>query len=144
MKVSTRGRYGLRAMIDLAMHTGEGRVSLGGISERQDLSLNYLESIFAVLKRAGIVSGMAGAQGGYVLAVPPEQITLQRILETLEGSLSVGEEQEEAETDLRRFLRKHVWNAIDASIEEALRSTTLADMVARIDLKHRSTDSAYL
>lgn len=68
MKISTRGRYGLRAMIDLALHENEGRVTLAGIAVRQDLSLNYLESIFSALKRAGFVIGTAGAQGGYSLA----------------------------------------------------------------------------
>lgn len=143
MKISTRGRYGLRAMIDLALHAEEGRVPLAAIAARQDLSLNYLESIFSALKRAGFVLGMAGAQGGYSLARPAEQIPLQSILEALEGDLSISEELD-AGTPLRAFLKRHVWDAIDQEVEITLRATSLAEMVERIQLQASSADSSIL
>ena len=143
MKISTRGRYGLRAMIDLALHIGEGRVPLAAIAARQDLSLNYLESIFSALKRAGFVLGMAGAQGGYSLARPAEQISLQSILEALEGDLSISEELDVG-TPLRAFLKRHVWDAIDQEVENTLRATSLAEMVERIQLQASSADSSIL
>lgn len=91
MKISTRGRYGLRAVIDLAMHEEQGCVPLGDIALRQDLSLNYLEGIFSYLKRAGIVIGMAGAQGGYRLAKRPEELSIWELMHVLEGSMSVSD-----------------------------------------------------
>lgn len=143
MKISTRGRYGLRAMIDLALHEVEGRVTLAGIAARQDLSLNYLESIFSALKRAGFVIGTAGAQGGYSLARPADQISLQSILEALEGDLSVFEASEEG-TPIRAFLKRHVWDAIDREVEHTLCATTLADMVKRTQLQASSAESSAL
>ena len=141
MKISTRGRYGLRAMIDLALHENEGRVTLAGIAVRQDLSLNYLESIFSALKRAGF--GTAGAQGGYSLARPADQISLQSILEALEGDLSVFEEADIG-TPIRAFLKQHVWDVIDREVENTLYATTLADMVKRIQLQESSAESSAL
>ena len=128
MKISTRGRYGLRAMIDLALHEDEGRVTLAGIAARQDLSLNYLESIFSALKRAGFVIGTAGAQGGYSLARPADQISLQSILEALEGDLSVFEEADVG-TPIRAFLKQHVWDVIDREVENTLFPTPRGDRV---------------
>lgn len=143
MKISTRGRYGLRAMIDLALHENEGRVTLAGIAARQDLSLNYLESIFSALKRAGFVIGTAGAQGGYSLARPADQISLQSILEALEGDLSVFEEADVG-TPIRAFLKQHVWDVIDREVENTLYATILADMVKRIQLQESSAESSAL
>ena len=143
MKISTRGRYGLRALIDLAMHADSGRVPLAGIAARQDLSLNYLESIFSALKRAGFVMGTAGAQGGYSLAKPAEQISLKSVLETLEGDLSVSDEVDVG-TPMRAFLKSHVWDAIDQEVERTLRATTLAEIVQRVELQASSAYSSAL
>ena len=143
MKISTRGRYGLRAMIDLALHEDEGRVTLAGIAARQDLSLNYLESIFSALKRAGFVIGTAGAQGGYSLARPADQISLQSILEALEGDLSVFEEADVG-TPIRAFLKQHVWDVIDREVENTLYATTLADMVKRPTERHANVPTPAL
>ena len=140
MKISTRGRYGLRAMIDLALHENEGRVTLAGIAVRQDLSLNYLESIFSALTRAGFVIGTAG---GYSLARPADQISLQSILEALEGDLSVFEEADIG-MPIRAFLKQHVWDVIDREVENTLYATTLADMVKRIQLQESSAESSAL
>ena len=83
MKLSTRGRYGLRAMIDLAIHDQGDYVTLGSIAQRQNISLNYLEHSFAALKNAGLIRGMSGSQGGYRLAAPPSDITIRQVLEVL-------------------------------------------------------------
>ncbi|MGX8709229.1 MAG: RrF2 family transcriptional regulator [bacterium] len=143
MKISTKGRYGLRALIDLAMNSGEGCVSLSGISQRQDLSLNYLESIFASLKRAGIVIGIAGAQGGYVLAKPAEEITLRDIMTVLEGDMSVYDNLGER-TSIRSFLNRSVWDVIDHSVDEVLTGTTLEDVLKDIEARHLSADCSEL
>ena len=141
MKISTRGRYGLRAMIDLALHENEGRVTLAGIAVRLDPSRNCLERIFSALKRAGFVIGTAGAQGGYSLARPADQISLQSILEAVEGDLSVLEDADIG-THIRAFLKQHVWDVIDREVENTWYATTLADMVKRIQLQESSAESA--
>ncbi|NLJ31162.1 MAG: Rrf2 family transcriptional regulator [Clostridiales bacterium] len=131
MKISTKGRYGLRALIDLALHSRGTCVSLSDISARQELSLNYLESIFAYLKKSGLVIGVAGAQGGYLLAKPAEQITLLEVLTALEGDLSVYDHIG-AEPPIRAFLNRNVWDAIDRSITDVLKNTSLADLLEEL------------
>ena len=76
MKLSTKGRYGLRAMVDLALHYDEGYISLRHIAERQEISEGYLEQVFAMLKKEGLVRSARGAQGGYKLSYRPEDITV--------------------------------------------------------------------
>ncbi len=86
--ISTKGRYGLRVMIDLAQHAGAGYVPLKDIAERQDISKKYLEIIVRDLVSAGLLAGVSGRSGGYRLCKPPEETTAAEILEPLEGSLS--------------------------------------------------------
>ena len=87
MKLSTKGRYGLRAMIDLAQYSGDAPVSIISISERQDISERYLEQLVALLRKAGLVRSIRGAGGGYVLAKDMKEISVGDILRALEGSL---------------------------------------------------------
>ncbi|MGE5557496.1 MAG: RrF2 family transcriptional regulator [Bacillota bacterium] len=88
MNVSTRGRYGLRAMVDMAIHADEGPLPLRQIAERQSISESYLEQVFTGLRKAGLVKASRGAQGGYALGLPPEKITVGEILRVLEGPIS--------------------------------------------------------
>ena len=88
MKLSTKGRYGLKAIIDLAANSKEGNVVLKSIAERQGISESYLEQLFAALKKAKIIKSERGSQGGYSLAHDPENITVGDILRALEGSLA--------------------------------------------------------
>ena len=87
MKLSTKGRYGLRAVLDLAVHGEEEAISLSSIAERQNISISYLEQLIAKLKRAGIVDSKRGAQGGYILAKPATEISVGDILRACEGDL---------------------------------------------------------
>ena len=143
MKISTKGRYGLRALIDLGIHCEKGCVSLSDIAQRQDLSLNYLENIFSNLKRAELVIGTAGAQGGYVLAKSPENITLKEILSALEGDMSVYDTSGE-QTELGDFLNRNVWDVIDAKVDNILKNTTLQDLLNGIQHKNASADCSKL
>ena len=88
MKLSTKGRYGLRAMVDLAVHETEGPVSIQSIADRQELSEKYLEQLLGMLKRAGLVTASRGSQGGYRLAKDSGHISAGDILRALEGDLS--------------------------------------------------------
>ena len=87
MKLSTKGRYGLSAMIDLAVYSENEAVSLNSIAERQHISEGYLEQLMAKLKKAGLVTSIRGASGGYYLAKPASEISVGDILRALEGSL---------------------------------------------------------
>ena len=91
MKLSTRGRYGVRAMLELALQQGKGPTALQNLAQRQDISAKYLEQLLIPLKAAGLVNSVRGAKGGYLLAMAPEKITLYDIVKTLEGPLAVVE-----------------------------------------------------
>lgn len=88
MKISTKGRYALRMLIDLAEHEGDGFIALKDIAERQNISKKYLEQIVPILSRSGILRTNRGSQGGYALANDPDKITVGEILRLTEGSLS--------------------------------------------------------
>ena len=89
MRLSTRGRYGTRLMVDLALHYAQGPVPLGEIAKRQGLSAKYLEQLIILLKKAGLIRSVRGRRGGYMLARKPAKISVGEIVEVLEGSLAV-------------------------------------------------------
>lgn len=136
LKLSTKGRYGLRAVLDLAMHAGEEAVSLSSVAERQKISISYLEQLIAKLKKAGIVDSVRGSQGGYVLAKPAEEISAGDILRALEGNLNpvdcsavTGEGESCGGSD--SCVTKYVWKRITDSINDTVDSITLAELVRR-------------
>ncbi|MBF4693706.1 RrF2 family transcriptional regulator [Fusibacter ferrireducens] len=134
MKLSTRGRYGLKAMFDLAMHYGEGPISLTSISERQAISVNYLEQLISPLRKAGLVKSIRGAQGGYMLARPADKITVGIILTTLEGPLAptdcVVEDDDGDACDHSTYcVTKVIYEKIYESITSVVNSITLQHMV---------------
>jgi Rrf2 family cysteine metabolism transcriptional repressor len=143
MKISTKGRYGLRALLDLAVHSREDSVTLANIAERQEISVGYLEQIFSALRKANIVIGTKGPQGGYVLAHPPEKLPVQTVLDVLEGDLfSVSEDSvESSEASLaQQAVRRQVWNRITGAASNALKGVTLADLMDEFE-KGRSGDN---
>lgn len=144
MKISTRGRYGLRAMIDLSMHSDGTYVSLASIAERQCLSLGYLEGIFSSLKKVELVVGSAGSQGGYLPALPPEQITMRAILGALEGSMSLTDGADVSATRLRSFLTRAVWDRADSAVAALLDEITVADMIREFESRDQAVDSSGL
>lgn len=132
MKISTKGRYGLRAMIDLAVHSNGEYISLNSIANRQNISLNYLEHAFSSLKKAGVILGHTGANGGYKLAKVPEKITLEEILFILEGDMTIVQPIEDGkESLLQACVREILWDNINEKIKDILQTTTLQDMVKR-------------
>ncbi|WP_126427891.1 cysteine metabolism transcriptional regulator CymR [Brevibacillus marinus] len=124
MKISTKGRYGLTIMMELAQNYGNGPVSLKNIAQRNDLSEHYLEQLIAPLRNAGLVKSIRGAYGGYVLSRPPEEITSGDVIRVLEGPISPVEFMEE-EDPAKRYL----WLRIRDSISAVLDSTTLKDLI---------------
>ncbi|HPT86822.1 MAG TPA: Rrf2 family transcriptional regulator [Bacillota bacterium] len=132
MKISTRGRYGLRAMLDLAVFSRGEHVALNAIAERQNISENYLEQVFSILRKAGLVRSVKGAQGGYTLAMEPAQVTVGMILRALEGELAVVDEEnsgEGVESAMLSCLQSNVWDPINASMNQVADSISLQDLV---------------
>ncbi|HOV26371.1 MAG TPA: Rrf2 family transcriptional regulator [Pseudobacteroides sp.] len=132
MKFSTKGRYGLRAMVDLAVHARGEHVALCSIAQRQGISTNYLEQVFSVLRKSGLVKSVKGAQGGYTLSDAPENIKVGRILRALEGPLSVIDENAEnsgKRTSIQQCIQKCVWDKMNKSLNELADSLTLEDLV---------------
>ena len=133
MKLSTKGRYGLRALIDLAQYSGEGPVSTASISERQDLSERYLEQLMALLKKAGLVRSIRGAGGGYVLARKMEEISVGDVLRALEGSLDpvdcAGLDPEGGCRAADSCVTKYVWQRINESISRTVDEIRLDQLV---------------
>lgn len=123
MKLSTKGRYGVTLMIDLAMYQGDGPISLKSIAERQNLSEHYLEQLIAPLRNAGLVRSVRGAYGGYVLTKSPEEITIGDVIRVLEGPISVVDDPQDDLT----YLWDQVWDAIN----QVLDSLNLADAAER-------------
>lgn len=144
MKISTKGRYGLRAMIDLCMYSKDAYISLSSIAQRQCLSLGYLEGIFSSLKKAGLVVGSAGSQGGYMPALSPDEITMQMILGALEGSMSLTDGTDDGNSALRAFLRHKVWDRVDEAVAKLMEQTTIADMIREFENRGRAVDSSGL
>ena len=129
MKVSKKARYGLRALVDLAVHIQECPVPLVEIAKRQEMSLNYLEQVLGALRKAGIVKSMKGPKGGYSLDKEPKEITVEEILAAVEGKFCIVEKKKEKELDaLQRAIRKLVWNQIDEDVIALLQDMTLAEI----------------
>jgi len=133
MKLSTRGRYGVKAMLDLALYSTEGQVTLKSIAERQQLSENYLEQLFATLRKDGLVKSIRGAQGGYILAQSPSEITVGSVLRSLEGSLAPVEcvtEEEPAHCEkASACVTKLIWEKIRDRVNDVVDSINLQDLV---------------
>lgn len=132
MKLSTKGRYGLRAMVDLALNVEEGHIALNSIAERQKISVQYLEQVFSTLRKAELVRSVKGANGGYTLAMHPSNITVGSILKALEGNLSIVGKITEAEdgdqNPIERCIRDSIWDKIDETINLFIESVSLADL----------------
>lgn len=133
MRLSTKGRYGVRLMLDLASHCEGAPVFLKDIAERQEISEKYLWHLIAPLKAAGLVKSIRGAHGGYLLAKPPEEVTLREIVDVLEGSLSLVECVKTPSVCKRvQFcVTRDVWEEITESITHILEAISLKDMVDR-------------
>lgn len=137
MRISTRGRYGIKAMVDLAMNTdGEKCVPLKSIAQRQGIPENYLEQLMAVLKRSGVVKSIRGAQGGYILNEKPENISVGDLLKILEGSLALVDCLENqppkkkcGNANCGECVVKDAWEIISDKLAEAAHSISLKDLI---------------
>ena len=138
MKISTKGRYALRLMLDLAVnYTGE-YITIKNIAKRQEISEKYLEQIITQLSKAGFVKSARGAQGGYMLAHTPAEYTVGEILRVLEGSLAPVSCLEEGHVTCARAsecVTLDIWLQLEKAINNVVDNITLADLVKRHNAK---------
>lgn len=131
MKLSKKSRYGLAALIDLSVNSKNGHVVLSSIAERNGISAQYLEQVFASLRRAGIVKSIKGAQGGYLLAKEPEKITVASVVEALDGTYKIEDEQ--VSEDNKNFgisivIQEQIIDKVNFQLDKILENITLADL----------------
>jgi Rrf2 family cysteine metabolism transcriptional repressor len=133
MNISTRGRYGLRALVELSTLSREGPVNLRDLSEKQKMSIDYLEQIFNKLKKAGIVQSIRGARGGYVLASDEDKITVSQVINALDGPISISNcynpnLSEKSCTGPATCVTRVLWKGLEDTIDSMLSSITLKDL----------------
>lgn len=131
MKFSKKSRYGLTALIDLSVHSKSGHVALSSIADRNDISPQYLEQVFASLRRAGIVKSVKGPQGGYLLNDSPRNITIADILIALDGSYYLQEESVSLDSPacgIAHTIQSMVVDEVNKKLDEILKNLTLEDM----------------
>ena len=136
MRLTTKGRFAVTAMIDLALHSTEGPVTLAGISERQKISLSYLEQLFGKLRRNKLVGSVRGPGGGYCLTKPMSEVSVVDIIlavdEPIDATQCGGKENCH---DERRCMTHDLWATLNEKMYEYLSSVTLADLVAHTNGK---------
>ena len=131
MKISTKGRYALRLMIDLALNDTGEYVSIKAISARQNISTKYLEQIISMLNRAGYVKSERGSNGGYKLTKKPEEYTVGMILRLTEGSLAITTCTEDEQNQCERYgscPTVHLWEKLNKAISDVVDNITIADL----------------
>ncbi|HSH37065.1 Rrf2 family transcriptional regulator [Schnuerera sp.] len=145
MRLSTRGRYGLKAMFQLALHYGEGPIPLSSIANAQELSENYLEQLVSTLRKAGLLNSVRGAQGGYMLAMSPKDITVGSILRVLEGDMAPADCVIENANGCEKednCVTKLVWIQIRDSINQVIDSISLQDMLnEQVDMESKKSEA---
>jgi Rrf2 family protein len=145
MKLSTRTRYGTRALLDLAIHQYGSPVSLKDIAERQQISLQYLEHLITPLIAAGMIRSIRGPKGGVALAKSPNQITLSQIMKLLEGSTTLVECVDNPKLCSRAdsCVTRDIWDEMNKAMNRVMESTTLQDLVERQKNKKPSKEAMY-
>lgn len=138
LKVTTKGRYGLTMMIDLAKQYANGPVSIKTIAKDNNLSINYLEQLAVSLRNAGLIKSIRGAYGGYRLTKHPKQITAGDIIQALEGPIMFVEGIEDDKT-----AQQMLWLQVTKAIKDVLETTTLADLM-QYDVKQQNQYMFYI
>lgn len=136
MRLTTKGRYAVTAMLDLALHCEQGPVSLADISARQGISLSYLEQLFAKLRRVSLVRSVRGPGGGYCLGADMAIISVAQVVDAVSESLDATRCEGQGNCqDGQVCLTHHLWQDLSAQIHQFLSDITLADLVARRDIQ---------
>lgn len=136
MKLTTKGRYAVTAILDLALHDGQGPVALADISRRQDISLPYLEQLFNKLRRHGLVESARGPGGGYRLALVVGEVTIARVIFAVDEPMDVTRCGGQQNCQGReRCLTHDLWMELNLHVSEFLNGVTLADLIQRHNVK---------
>jgi len=145
MKISTKGRYGTRALLDVALHQDDSPVQLKVIAQRQQISLHYLEHIVAPLIAAGLLRSTRGAYGGVSLGKPPQEIVLSEVIQVLEGSITPVECVDDPNVCSRADIcaTRDVWTDVKKAMAGVLESVTLQDLVERQKDKQKLVSAMY-
>ncbi len=145
MKLSTRGRYGTRLLLDLALHHDEEPVLLKNIARRQQISLLYLEHLITPLIAGGVARSTRGPRGGVSLAKPPEEVKLSEVIQLLEGSIAPSECINNPGICTRSgfCVARDVWSQLKDAMDGVLESTTLQDLVERQKTKEQPKEAMY-
>ncbi len=145
MKLSTKIRYGTRAILELASRFGEGPIELKEIARSQDISIKYLEQVIIPLRTAGMVKSARGSKGGYSLAKPPSEICLFDVVETLEGPLYLVDCIKDSKLCRRSSscVTRDIWGDVSEALHRVLKSITLEEMVRRKIEKENGDSPAY-
>jgi Rrf2 family protein len=134
VKLTTVTRYGLRALSDLSSWEGEGPVAVSDIARRQNIPSSYLEQLFAKLRRGHLIKSIRGAQGGYILARPPGEITVAEVIRALGESIAFGDCQTEAGCrNIASCSTYGLWQKLKSSVDSILENTTLEDIAKKGD-----------
>lgn len=147
MKISFKGDYALKTILDLAQYHKQGLVQISDIAKRQDIPLKYLEQILLVLKGAGYVQSKRGPEGGYLLSKMPKEITLGEIVRLMEGPTSpitcVSRSAYNKCNDERKCPFRGIWLEVKESIDKIVDNTTFEDMIKRVEEMKRKTTADY-
>lgn len=133
MKLSMRGDYGIRAVVDLAQQYGRGPIQSADIAGRQSIPEPYLDQLLSALRKGGVIKSTRGPQGGHALARPPEEITLAEVVEVLEGPMTLlGCIEEPSDCSLSTVCsQRDVWIDVTRQIRETLAATTIQNLAER-------------
>jgi len=147
MKLTTKGRYAVNALLDLALHDKEGPVSLADISKRQSISQTYLEQLFSKLKRHGLVSSLRGPHGGYRLALETDEISIAKIIYSVDEKIDITRchGKQNCQKD-KRCLTHDLWMELNMHVSGFLNGITISDLINRNNVKHvsKQQDFAYV
>ncbi len=147
MKLTTKGRYAVNALLDLALHDKEGPVSLADISKRQSISQTYLEQLFSKLKRHGLVSSLRGPHGGYRLALETDEISIAKIIYSVDEKIDITRchGKQNCQKD-KRCLTHDLWMELNMHVSGFLNGITISDLINRNNVRHvsKQQDFAYV
>ena len=145
MKFSTKSEYATRAMVDLAIHHGNGPIMIKSIAQREEISERYLEQLLLPLKAAGLLRTVRGARGGFTLARPPAQIKLSEIIHVTEGSISPVECVDDAGLCSKSVecVTREIWTELKQAMDGVLKSITLNDLAERYKQKNKTAEPMY-
>jgi Rrf2 family cysteine metabolism transcriptional repressor len=147
MKFSAKGEYGIRAVLDMALYSQNGPAQVKEIARRQAIPERFLEQVMASLRKAGLVESVRGAQGGYLLAYPPTQISLADIIQAVEGPIApmkcVSEKAQNSCNRADLCVVRDVWREVQTSIVNALNSITVEEMCKKKRKREAEASSMY-